>query len=365
MDQRSDILGVPRAELSSLLERLDIGQAHANDVFAALHAMDARHADLSPLGPRKIQVLTEACNFHPVELVAQRQSEPDRHEHPGPISAAEKLLFRLQDQRQVEGVLLPQPSGRVSFCVSSQAGCGMGCRFCATATLGFERHLTAGEIVGQVNLAAARCAERGQRLSAVVFMGMGEPLHNYAALKPALEVLRDHHGLMLPSRGLTVSTVGLIPQIDQLAADFGGAISLALSLVAGRQATRERIIPTAKRYPLSELKAACLRYPRPGAQRAILLEYALLPGVNDMPEELDGVAEFVRGLPSVINLIPFNPFPGAEFRSPTDREINEARDGLIARGVKVTVRRPRGRKMYAACGQLARQNQPASAGAHR
>lgn len=348
---RVDILGIPRHALGDYLQALEIGKVHTNDVFAALHTPGTRRHLLKRLGPQKLARLQQAAEMQPVTLVnAQTTSNVDASSND-----AEKLLFRLHDGKMVEGVLLPQASGRVSFCVSSQAGCGMGCTFCATARLGFERNLTTGEIVGQVILAAERCHRRNQRLSSVVFMGMGEPLHNYRALNPALHILQDHHGLMLPARGLTVSTVGLVKEINRLAEDFAGSVSLALSLVAGTQATREEIVPAAKRYSLEDLKSACARYPLPGARRYLLIEYALLPGVNDTDEELEGVANFTQGLQAVVNLIPWNPFPGAPFSSPSEADIDRAWKRLNALGVKVTVRRPRGRRVYAACGQLARQ----------
>ncbi|MEC8025524.1 MAG: 23S rRNA (adenine(2503)-C(2))-methyltransferase RlmN [Myxococcota bacterium] len=351
MESGIDILGIPRSKLGRTLDRLGVGRVHTNDVFAALHSCTADTSRLARLGPQKKRRLLESCLVEPVRLCSSMRPATST-----PFTDAEKLLFTLRDSRLVEGVLLPQKSGRVSVCVSSQAGCGMGCRFCATAQLGFERHLSAGEIIGQVIQAAARCRQRGQRLSGVVFMGMGEPLQNYRALKPALEILLDHHGLMLAARNITVSTVGSVKGINQLAADFGGTVSLALSLVAGTQATRETVMPTAQHNPLAALKAACSEYPLPGARRYLLLEYPLLPGVNDTDEELEGVARFADGLNGVVNLIPFNPYPGAEFRSPTHEEIDSAWKRLTALGVKVTIRRPRGRNTHAACGQLARRN---------
>ncbi|HMV66696.1 MAG TPA: 23S rRNA (adenine(2503)-C(2))-methyltransferase RlmN, partial [Myxococcota bacterium] len=261
----------------------------------------------------------------------------------------EKLVLALRDGARVESVLVPMPGGRTTLCVSTQVGCAMGCAFCATGTLGLGRHMAAGEIVAQVHAARASV---GRPISRLVFMGMGEPLHNCAATEAAVRVLLDDHGLCFGSKQITVSTVGLPDRMRQLAAAFGGRIQLALSLHAGTDAVRQQIVPMARKAPLSELRDVIRAWPLPGS-RAIMVEYVVLPGVNDGPGELDGVAWFMEGVRGVVNLIPYNPFPGGAFRSPEDDEVRAAFTGLRERGVLATIRWPRGRGAFGACGQLA------------
>jgi 23S rRNA (adenine2503-C2)-methyltransferase len=235
----------------------------------------------------------------------------------------------------------------------------MACAFCATARLGLARALTAAEIVGQIYAAAPRCLEAGRPLRNVVFMGMGEPLHHYENTRDALSILTDPGGLALAYDRITVSTVGLAPRIAQLGRDFGGRIQLALSLNAGTDATRKRIMPITERYDLARLREAVAAYPtRPN--RGVLVEYVLLRGVNDTPQELAALAEWARGLPVVVNLIPWNAFESADFEAPSSEDVDRAFATLVAHGVRVKVRLPRGRAAAAACGQLALNNPTAA-----
>lgn len=226
----------------------------------------------------------------------------------------------------------------------------MGCGFCATATMGLVRGLTPGEIVAQVRAAKERLGPR--KLDNIVFMGMGEPLHHYDATTTAIRILTDHRGLMQAQRSISVSTVGLVPRIRRLAEDFDGRVQLAVSLNAGTDATRARLMPQAARWSLAQLKAALLDYPLPGSSRHLLLEYVLLAGVNDTADELAGVLDFCAGLRCVVNLIPWNPVVGADFRTPEPQSVDNAFRTLANAGVMATVRRPRGRDVGAACGQL-------------
>lgn len=228
----------------------------------------------------------------------------------------------------------------------------MGCAFCATARLGLTRSLTAGELVAQVTLARRYAARRGVSVDNLVLMGMGEPLQDYPATRDALRVLLDRRGQALAPSRVRVSTVGLPRGIRALGHDFGGKVGLALSLHAGTDATRRRLIPAAASHDLATLRQVVADYPLPG-KRYVMIEYLLLPGVTDTPAELDGLAQWTRGLRCMVNLLPWNPFPGAPFRSPSGEEITAAHAALMARGVPVKVRRPRGREVGAACGQLA------------
>ena len=180
---------------------------------------------------------------------------------------------------------------------------------------------------------------------------MGEPLHAYSSVRDALRILLDTHGEALGSRQITVSTVGLLGRLQQLGDDFGGRVQLALSLHAGTDATRQRIVPSAKQASLAQLRQMLLDTPRP-KNRVFMIEYVLLPGVNDAEAEWDGVAAFVEGLPAIVNVIPFNPFPGAPFTPPTYEDIRRAWQALTSRGVRNAIRWPRGRDQQGACGQL-------------
>jgi 23S rRNA (adenine2503-C2)-methyltransferase len=336
-----DLLGTPREALADHLHGLGIPRHHAARVFRGVHR-DRLPLDAIPDLGRYADILAPHVRTEPVAIATRKPS----------ADGSTRLVFRLADGAMVEGVLLPNKDhARATLCVSSQVGCAMACAFCATGTLGLSRDLTAGEIVGQVRAAQEELVGSGRRLTRLVFMGMGEPLHAYDSVRDALRVLLDDHGTPLAARNITVSTVGLVRRLAQLGEDFGGRLQLALSLHAGTDATRRRIVPTARTTPLHELRAALAQLPRSG-RRPLMLEYVLLPGVNDAEEEWDGVAAFIGDLPAVLNLIPFNPFPGAPFRSPSDDEIERAWRALRARGIRNSVRWPRGRAAQAACGQL-------------
>ncbi|HKQ62560.1 MAG TPA: 23S rRNA (adenine(2503)-C(2))-methyltransferase RlmN [Candidatus Polarisedimenticolaceae bacterium] len=261
-----------------------------------------------------------------------------------------KYRIALAGGDEVESVEMQQ-SGRATLCVSSQVGCALGCDFCLTGKMGLRRHLTPGEIVGQV----ARIQE-DRALAAgsfnVVFMGMGEPLHNYDAVLAALRLLADPAGCGLSLRRITVSTAGLAPAIERLAAEPRRP-RLAVSLNATSDAVRDRIMPINRRYPLARLRQACeLWAARTG--EPFTFEYVLLAGVNDSDAELGRLPQLIRGLPAKVNLIPFNAVPQWLAYQPPDRaRVLAVRDRLLGRGVRTSIRWSRGAQARAACGQLA------------
>jgi 23S rRNA (adenine2503-C2)-methyltransferase len=269
-----------------------------------------------------------------------------------------KLLFHLRleggGSAPIESVLIPQferASGardRLTLCISSQAGCGMGCGFCATARLGLVRNLTPAEIVGQVRAGIALAAPR--QPTNVVLMGMGEPLANYDAVRTALEIMSADWGYGISPRRITVSTVGLVPAISRLIAET--RVNLAVSLSATTDAQRDRLMPVNRRYPLAELLGACRDLPLPRRKR-ITFEYVMLGGENDSDVDARRLVRLLHGLRVKVNLIPFNPFPHAGFAaSPRDR-INAFQGILRAHGLNATIRESRGQDIQAACGQLA------------
>jgi 23S rRNA (adenine2503-C2)-methyltransferase len=258
-----------------------------------------------------------------------------------------KWLWRLHDGRFVESVLMHHPSWS-TVCVSSQAGCAMGCGFCATGQAGFDRHLTVGEIVEQVVRARTVAAAAGRRLSNVVFMGMGEPLANYDAVWSAVERLHDDLGLS--ARHVTVSTVGVVPGIRRLAT-ARLPVNLAVSLHAANDELRNTLVPLNRRYPLAVVADACREYLAAKGRR-LSFEWALIDGVNDRAADAGELAAFVRPLGGHVNLIPLNPTPGYATRGTPAAGVRAFRDRLVALRVNATVRRNRGTDIDAACGQL-------------
>ncbi len=259
-----------------------------------------------------------------------------------------KLLFTLEPGRAIESVIIPDPP-RLTLCVSSQAGCAMGCRFCATARIGWQRHLSAAEIVGQV-LAARHELVGDERLTNIVFMGMGEPLANYDELVDAIEILLAEWGLGFSSRRITVSTVGLVPQLERLVRDT--PVNIAVSLTSTTDAQRDWLMPVNRKYPLATLLDACRTLPI-AQRRRITFEYVMLAGVNDTPADATRLVRLLHGIRAKVNLIPFNPFPDAGFGRPQAAGIKAFQQQLLAAGINATIRISRGRDIQAACGQLA------------
>ncbi len=260
--------------------------------------------------------------------------------------ATRKWVFRLADGATIETVLMAYDD-RVTVCVSSQAGCAMGCTFCATGQAGFTRQLTTGEVLEQVMFATRAAAPR--RLSNVVFMGMGEPLANYKVTVDAVRRLHEYRGLS--ARHLTVSTVGVAPAIERLAQE-GLPLTLAVSLHAANNETRDELVPLNRRYPLERLHEACVNWVATTSRR-LSFEWALIDGVNDTDRALDELARYADSLRAHVNLIPLNPTPGYLVRGSSPERVRAFRDGLEAQGINVTVRHTRGRSIDAACGQLA------------
>jgi 23S rRNA (adenine2503-C2)-methyltransferase len=262
-----------------------------------------------------------------------------------------KFRFRTFDGRAIESVLIPdekEERGKLTLCVSSQVGCAMDCGFCATATLGFGRSLTTGEIVEQLYWAMELS---GRRPTNMVFMGMGEPLHNFDNLVRALTILEHPWGAALSPRRITVSTVGLVSGIDALG-KVQPAPNLAISLNATTDEVRDRIMPVNKRWNIAALLAAAKRFPL-AHRRRVTFEYVLLDGVNDTDEDARRLPRLLRGIPSKVNLIPWNPVEGLAFRRPDAGRIRVFQDALRAHGLPVYIRTPRGDDVDAACGQLA------------
>jgi 23S rRNA (adenine2503-C2)-methyltransferase len=264
-----------------------------------------------------------------------------------------KWLLRADASQAFEMVFIPE-TDRGTLCISSQVGCALDCAFCSTAQQGFNRNLTTAEIIGQVWLANRELGWRvgeNRIITNIVFMGMGEPLANFRNVVPAIRILLDDLGFDISRRRVTLSTSGLVPQIYKLAEEVNCA--LAVSLHAPNDELRSQIVPINRKHPIAELLEACWHYLDEQNGRSVTFEYVMLDGVNDQLEHARELATLLRGRPAKLNLIPFNPFPGTQFRRSPMPVITRFRDELIRRGLLATIRRTRGDDIDAACGQLA------------
>lgn len=272
-----------------------------------------------------------------------------------------KYLMRMDDGSLVETVLICQPK-RYTLCVSSQVGCAIGCKFCRTGLMGLTRHLTTAEIIGQVlrvqdhieELRSANAESMPEQFTNIVFMGMGEPLHNFDNVVRAAKLLNDELGTNFSKRKVTISTSGLVPKIRELGAS-SVPVALAVSLNATTNETRDQLIPINKRFPLEELLDALREFPLKGKMR-ITLEYVMLHGINDTADDLKRLQKLARGIPSKINLIPYNENAGLGFRSPSESWVNHWQRALLDGGLNATVRWSKGQDISAACGQLATES---------
>jgi 23S rRNA (adenine2503-C2)-methyltransferase len=267
---------------------------------------------------------------------------------------SQKLVVRMADGARVQSVLMPDED-RLTLCLSTQVGCGFGCAFCCTGTMGLDRNLSAGEIAGQF-LAARRLVPADGRITHVVYMGMGEPLANYAATVQSIRILTDPQAIGLSPRRVTVSTVGLVSGIERLARE-NLRVRLAISLHATTDEVRDRLMPVNKGFDLKALLEACRRFPLPMRQR-MTFEYVLLDGVNDTPEDARRLVKLLHGIRAKVNLIPFNAWDGAAFERPPLQRILAFQARLLEHGITATVRWSKGEDVGAACGQLA---EPATA----
>jgi len=338
MPARIDLKDLALAELEAFVAGLGERRYRAVQIFRWIQQRGARSfAEMTDLPAALREQLPECAEIGSLAVdVVQESADGTR-----------KLLLRLSDGLAVESVLIPEEK-RLTLCISTQVGCALGCAFCATGTMGFSRHLRPGEIVDQV-LRAGELVGGAREVSNLVLMGMGEPLHNYDHTLKALRLLTDQNGLHFSPRRITLSTVGLIPEMLRLGREI--PVKLAVSLHAADDETRGRLMPINKKYNLEALLKACREFPRPQRLR-ITFEYVLLRGVNASVEHADRLGGLLRGLPAKVNLIPYNPHPGAPFERPSDLEVAAFQHRLLAHDIPVMIRAPRGEDIAAACGQL-------------
>ena len=313
-------------------------------VFDWIHRQGVLDPDEMSNLPKSVRArLKEEGLGWPLEIVSSHES----------ADQTRKLVLAMADGERVETVLIPQLGDDrvVTQCISSQVGCAMGCVFCASGVAGLKRQMSDAEIVSQV-LLGRRELGPGRRVRNVVFMGMGEPLHNYDAVARALVLITHPDGLDLSKRRVTVSTSGLVKQIDRLGEDFDGQVQLAISLHSVRDEERSKIMPVNRKHGLDELTDALRRYPMSKRSR-ITIEYTLIEGINDSVRDANEMVELLRGIPVKVNLIPMNPISASDLRAPDTAHVSRFQDQLTRRGLSVFIRKTRGDDVAAACGQLA------------
>lgn len=346
---RPDLAGLERADLEALFRGAGIPAFHGRQVFRWIHKRGVTDFDtMSDLSRELRARLAERFRIETPRVIGRDVS----------ADGTQKFLFELADRRRIESVFIPDTPA-LTFCISSQVGCAMDCAFCLTGRMGFVRNLTPGEILAQVRVLATELQLLDQRFN-IVLMGMGEPLHNYDAVMASLRILNDDHGLAMPPRRVTLSTVGLVPAIDRLTRE-PLMPNLAISLHATTDEQRGAIVPINRKYSLTDLIAACTRVPLKRRNR-ITFEYVLLDRVNDTPADARRLVKLLADVKAKVNLIPLNAAPGIPFERPSDERVNEFARILAEHGMTVSVRKSRGRDIRAACGQLIVEGQRQSPG---
>jgi len=332
--------GLTRPALAARLEGLGLPPYRAAQLYSWVYRKHRRDPETMTNLPRSLRPrLHEVC-----ELELPRTASV----HASRDALTHKFVLTLADQARVECVSM-RSERRLTYCISSQAGCALACAFCATGLMGLKRNLRAEEIVAQAFIMQEWNGWRDARFN-LVFMGMGEPLVNYGPVMDAVRVIHDPLGLDVGARRITVSTCGIVPQMDRLAEE-GLPLGLAVSLHATTDALRDRLVPVNKRFPLGQLIPAARRYGERSGRR-VTLEYTLLAGVNDSREDADRLATIARDLPSKINLIPYNPVPGLPWKRPSAESVQAFAERLYPQAPAVTVRNTLGGEIWAACGQL-------------
>lgn len=337
--KRMDILDLSKDQFISWLDGQGIEPYRADQIFKWVYLRQADTFEVMTDVSKQIRaLLSRYFTINRLQIVQIEASK----------DGSQKYLFRLRDNKQIESVLIPEKD-HYTLCVSSQVGCAQDCRFCLTASGGFERNLTAGEIIAQVR-DIQNDLDNSVRLRNIVFMGMGEPLANYNNLVGALKMITDNdYGLRFASRRVTVSTAGLVPKLLALGRDT--KVNLAVSLNATDNETRNRLMPINRKYPVEMLLDACRGY-RVAPGRLITFEYILIKGINDSQNDARRLAKLLRPIRSKINLIPFNTYEGCEYERPDEAVIKRFHEILIQKNYTVIIRQSKGQDISAACGQL-------------
>ncbi len=344
-DPRKDLLGLSRAALAAEMESLGEKKYRADQLFTWIYFRGATDfAAMSDIAKPLQAKLAERYRISRPEVATVQIS----------TDGTRKWLLRCEDGNEIETVFIPEEK-RGTLCVSSQVGCTLTCKFCHTGTQRLVRNLSAAEIVSQVMLARDALAEwptreEGREITNVVLMCMGEPLFNYHAVRAAVELCKDERGLSFSRRRITLSTSGIVPEIRRAGRDM--RVMLAISLHAVNNELRDQLMPVNKRWPIEELLAACGDYATLSNARRITFEYVMLKGINDTDAEARELLRILAGIPSKVNLIPFNPWPGSTYEPSSPGRVGGFAEILRKAGMVATVRTPRGQDIAAACGQL-------------
>ena len=345
------LLGLDKAELTATLADIGLEPFRAKQVWHWLYYRGVTDfADMTTLAKSVRARLAETFSMVRPGVMRHQQS----------TDGTQKFLLKMADGQAVETVHIPE-SDRGTLCVSSQVGCTLTCRFCHTGTQPLVRNLGAAEIVGQILHARDVLGEwpkpgeqqrmgEDRSLTNIVMMGMGEPLYNYDEVAKALRIVMDGEGIAISKRRITLSTSGVVPLINRLGAELG--VNLAVSLHAVTDELRDHIMPINRKYPIADLLEACRTYPAANNARRITFEYVMLKGINDTPAEAKRLVDLLRPIPSKINLIPFNPWPGSEYEVSDEATIRTFAEILEQAGYPTPIRRTRGNDILAACGQL-------------
>jgi 23S rRNA (adenine2503-C2)-methyltransferase len=343
---KTDLAGLELKELEEFVVGLGHKKFHARQIYNWIWKRGVTEfAEMTNLSRELRASLAEAATVSLPEVVQHQVSE----------DGTQKFVLRLADGRQIESVFIPD-TPKQTFCVSTQVGCAMGCAFCLTGKMGLIRHLSAAEIAAQVRL-LAKSTNLLDKSFNIVLMGMGEPLQNYDNTMKAMRMLNEKEGLDMHPKRVTLSTVGLVPQMDRLAQE-DLMPNLAVSLHAATEETRAAIVPPSKKYTMQDVIDACKRFPL-SKRRRIMFEYVMLAGVNDSDEDARKLVKVLAGVKAKVNLLPLNAAPGIPFERPSDERINKFARILADRGLMVSVRKSRGRDIRAACGQLIVEGQSA------
>ncbi len=333
-----NLLNLTYEELSDCLNNIGMQSFRAKQIFQWVFQKGVfDFNNMSNISKKHREVLTKNFNINFPEIVTRIES----------IDGTEKFALKLSDGNIVESVIIPDEK-RMTLCISTQAGCRMGCKFCHTATLGFKRNLLTSEIIAQILIAQFKIL-KNKKITNLVFMGMGEPLDNYENLKKSLQIIYNEFGLNYSYRKVTVSTVGIIEKMMQLGNDFD--INLAVSLHAANNEVRSSLMPVNKKFPLNSLIEACKKFPVKNRQR-ITFEYILINNVNDSINDAKNLLKILSNVKGKVNLIKFNPFPGCKYTPSTNENIKKFQEYLNKKGLTAILRKSKGEDILAACGQL-------------
>jgi 23S rRNA (adenine2503-C2)-methyltransferase len=342
---KTNLIGFTREELTEKLIAIGLEKFRAKQIWHWMYVKGATDfAQMTTIAKKQQALLAEHFTVDRPKIAKDLTS----------FDTTRKWLLEFDDGNKVETVFIPEED-RGALCVSSQVGCTLSCTFCHTGTMKLVRNLRAGEIIGQVMVARDGLMEWGDKreeglFTNIVMMGMGEPLYNYDEVAKALKIIMDNEGIAISKRKITLSTSGVVPMIKKCGEELG--VNLAISLHAVRDELRDELVPLNKKYPTAELLQACRDYPAANNARRITFEYVMLKGINDTDADARELCRLLEGIPAKVNLIPWNPWPGAKYETSSNNRIRAFAQIVNDAGYSSPVRKTRGQDILAACGQL-------------